>query len=381
MSNDYLFNEMKTVVSPSLIYYRDIIQRNIQLAVTTAGGSQYLWPHVKSHKMADVMRLSINSGICRFKCATIAEAETAASCGARHVLLSYPLVGPNITRFLQLQHAYPYTCFYATADNIELLRQLAQVSLNMPEPSDIKILIDINMGMNRTGVLPDEAVHFCKQCKEIDGISLAGIHCYDGNCTDSDVPARRRNITNINHTLKKLFQDILFCCPNCNMMVIGGTPSFPYHALEWKNFSLPSEFQVFFSPGTVFIYDSGYQKKYPDLPYTPGAGILTRVISHPAESFFTLDCGYKAIAADPSGSRGVLLGVSNYEEVFQSEEHWTFRMKSGHESERPAIGQELIIIPTHICPTSALYSHAIVIEKGTIVAKWPVTARNRKILY
>ena len=82
------------------------------------------------------------------------------------MLLSYPLVGPNITRFLQLQHAYPYTCFYAAADNIELLRQLAQVSLNMPAPSDIKILIDINMGMNRTGVLPDEAIHFCKQCKE-----------------------------------------------------------------------------------------------------------------------------------------------------------------------------------------------------------------------
>lgn len=73
--------------------------------------------------------------------------------------------------------------------------------------------------------------------------------------------------------------------------------------------------------------------------------------------------------------------MDNYEECFQSEEHWTFRMKKGYEKERPPIGKELFLLPTHICPTSALYNHAIVIDNKHIVAQWPVTARNRFLLY
>ena len=65
--------------------------------------------------------------------------------------------------------------------------------------------------------------------------------------------------------------------------------------------------------------------------------------------------------------------------AFQSEEHWVFRMKEGKEDKRPQIGTMLYVIPTHICPTSALYSDILVAEGGKITAKWPVTARNRKI--
>ena len=105
------------------------------------------------------------------------------------------------------------------------------------------------------------------------------------------------------------------------------------------------------------------------------------MISNPCEGTFSLDLGYKGIAADPAGIRGQLLGIENYEEMFQSEEHWTFRMKSGHEDECPKVGEELFVIPTHICPTSALYPSVIVVANSEIVGEWEVTARNRKITY
>ena len=52
-------------------------------------------------------------------------------------------------------------------------------------------------------------------------------------------------------------------------------------------------------------------------------------------------------------------------------------MAEGHEKERPAIGQVLYVIPTHICPTSALYRAVKVAENGRADKEWPVAARNR----
>jgi len=113
--------------------------------------------------------------------------------------------------------------------------------------------------------------------------------------------------------------------------------------------------------------------------FIPGAALMTRVISNPEEGYFTLDLGAKGIAADPPGTRGKILGLENTEIVGQNEEHWIFKMKEGHYEETPKVGDVLYVIPTHICPTSALYPEAIIIEDGEIVDTWKVTARNRKI--
>ena len=109
----------------------------------------------------------------------------------------------------------------------------------------------------------------------------------------------------------------------------------------------------------------------------PAAALLTRVVSHPAPGVFTLDLGCKAIASDPAGPRGHLLGVPEAEPLFQSEEHWTWRMKPGASGTRPEIGQTLYVIPTHICPTTALYRAVKLAENGRASGEWIVAARNR----
>lgn len=83
--------------------------------IDIAGGAARLWPHIKTHKMAEVVQMQIEAGIDRFKCATIAEAEMAAKAGAKHLTLAYPLVGPNIKRFAALQAAFPEVEFFAIA--------------------------------------------------------------------------------------------------------------------------------------------------------------------------------------------------------------------------------------------------------------------------
>lgn len=366
----YSFAGTENIISPALIYHRKLIQDNIETAIETAHGAEHLWPHVKSHKMADIIYMSIECGITRFKCATIAEAEVAASCGARDVVVAYPLIGPNIFRFIELSSAFPQTHFYATGDDIKMLTRLGEASLSSSR--NVDVLADVNMGMNRTGVPLEELLEFCDLCAQIPGITLKGLHCYDGHRTEHSYEERKLQTDITNQKLKILLKSLQKTYPSCSVIILGGSPSFPCHT------DFPD---AFFSPGTLFVYDYGYSRKFPDLPYTPAATILTRVISCPNKGIFTLDLGYKGIAADPEGTRGLLLGIDNCEELFQSEEHWTFRMKPGHEAECPKVGDEFFVIPTHICPTSALYPSAIVVESGKVIGSWQVSARNRKITY
>lgn len=370
MNHPYSFAGTEDMITPALIYYRDLVCENTQKAIRMAGGAGRLWPHVKSHKMADVIRISMEYGITRFKCATIAEAETAAACGAEHVVVAYPLVGPNIARFLSLSAAFPGTHFYAIGDNAEMIARLGTAAA--ASHREVDLLVDVNLGMDRTGVPLRELPDFCDICSGLSGIALKGLHCYDGHRTEHDYGERKSKADVSDRQLTESLRLIQKAHPSCTVVILGGSPSFPCHT-DFPN--------AFFSPGTLFIYDYGYSKKFPDLPFTPAAAVLTRVVSCPDRGIFTLDLGYKGIAADPAGSRGLLLGVEHCKEMFQSEEHWTFCMEEGYEDDCPRVGDELFVIPTHICPTSALYPSVAVVEGQKVVGSWPVSARNRKITW
>lgn len=374
MEHIYGFEGSHQVITPALIYYRDIIRENIDKALRLAGGPDRLWPHVKTHKMAQMVRLQMEAGISRFKCATIAEAQMAADCGASHVLVAYPLVGPNIARFLQLAQAYPQVQFWAVGDNEEQIRLLGQAFNSMGLTA--RVMADVNLGMNRTGVPTDQVEAFYMKCDSFEGISMKGLHCYDGHRTEHSFEDRKKETDKSSNTIQGLVKALTGNGYFCDTLVLGGSPSMPCYV------DFPQELaHAYFSPGTYFVNDYGYSAKFPDLSFTPGGAVLTRVISCPEKGHFTLDLGYKGIASDPEGTRGVIAGMEHVKELFQSEEHWAFCMEPGFEEQCPQVGDELFVIPTHICPTSALYPWVPVVEKGRIAAYWDVTARNRKITY
>lgn len=370
MNQLYTFEGSEHVITPALIYYPKIIRENIEKSIQIAHGAEHLWPHVKTHKTSAIVNMSIEYGITRFKCATIAEAEMTARCGASHIVLAYPLIGPNISRFLHLSEAFPDVNFYAIGDDRNQLELLGNAALQKGSCADV--LIDVDMGMNRTGVAISELETFSEICSNIPGISLKGLHCYDGHRTEHDYGDRLENAHATDKMLSSAISEIQKKHPECTTLILGGSPSFPCHA-DFPN--------AYFSPGTIFIHDYGYSQKFPDLPFTSGAAILTRVISCPKEGHFTLDLGYKGIASDPEGLRGKIVGLEHCVPLFQCEEHWAYQMLPGHEAECPKVGDEFFVIPTHICPTSALYPSVLVSEEGKLTDEWEVTARNRIITY
>lgn len=366
MNPAYRFEQEDSIPSPALVYYKDVIQKNTETAIRTAGSAGKLWPHIKSHKSQDVIRLQTALGITRFKCATLAEARAAAGTDARHILLAYPLTGPDIQSFVRLSLAFGDKHFYALADDFQQLALLSGCSAQSGITSSV--FLDVNTGMNRTGISFDEILPLARQAASLPGVRICGLHVYDGDRHEKIYVQREEKVRHtVLQTLsaKESFQKAGLPAP---MLLMGGSPTFPCYARLMED--------AFYSPGTVFIYDQGYQEQFPDLPYTPGAAVLTRVVSHPAAGFFTLDAGYKAISAE-QGRRGRLLDVPHAVEAFQSEEHWTFRMEPGHESQRPDIGSVQYVIPWHICPTTALYDRIYVAENGQLTGTWQVSARHR----
>lgn len=364
--NAYELKNTDEIISPSLVYYLDVIKKNTEEMLRVAGDTKRLWPHIKTHKCVKMVELLMEYGITKFKAATIAEAEMAAIAGAEKVILAYPLIGPNMKRFINLAEAYPKTEFYAVEDNYEQLKIFSDLCEAMKFSAPC--LIDVNTGLNRTGAPFDELEELYRKAAELKGVKISGFHCYDGDNHEVDFNARMQKVKELDDKLAKVINALKLAGYECGIIVVGGTPTFPCHA-RYTDY--------FLSPGTSFVHDFGYGETIPDLACNAGAAVLTRVISRPAKGYFTLDLGYKGIASDPPGQRGQIAGYEDAVQVMQNEEHWVFSLED--EARVPEIGTVLYVIPTHICPTSALYPEVLIAQDGMIVDHWQVTARNRKI--
>src|SRR5207248_2680009 len=116
MNPPYAIEDISNIYSPALLFFKDLIRRNIARPAELAGDARRLRPHVKTHKTREIVRLAMDAGILKHKCATLAEAEMLADCGVTDVLLAYNMVGPNCGRMARLARAYPHCRFGVTAD-------------------------------------------------------------------------------------------------------------------------------------------------------------------------------------------------------------------------------------------------------------------------
>ncbi len=368
MQPPYEIRDPSLLLSPSLLIFRDLLRRNLDAMIAMAGSANRLRPHVKTHKMPEIIRMVEALGISRHKCATIAEAEMIARVGGRDVLIAYPLVGPNVARLVALVDRYPETTFRATVESPEAARSLSEAMSAIPRRT-LPVLVDLDIGMGRTGIDPDSAFELYRLVDRLPGVTVDGLHAYDGQIREFDPEERQRaarpGVESVLRLRDRLFAQGL----PVPRLVLGGTPTLPVHA------SL-DEPGVELSAGTCPLHDEGYASKFPDLPFIPAALVLTRVVSGPRDGRITLDLGHKAVAADPKGDRLKLIGVPGAKLGPQSEEHLVVETPSA--TDFPA-GTALLAIPMHVCPTVALHRWAYVVEGGEVVDRWDVTARDRVI--
>jgi D-threonine aldolase len=366
MDSRYAIDDPSLLLSPSLVIFRDLVRQNLAAMITMARGADRLRPHVKTHKMSQVVRMARELGISKHKCATIAEAEMVAASGGTDVLLAYPLVGPNLGRFARLCRAYPDTRFRVLVDHPDSARALSKAVQDLDRP--VPVLVDLEVGMGRTGIDPGEpATALYALIARLPNLEAEGLHAYDGHINETDVEARSKSVRSVQEQTLSLRDRLVRQGLPVPRLVFGGTPSFTVHA----GLDVPG---VECSPGTIVLHDHGYATRFPDLPFTPAALLLTRVVSHPRVGRICLDLGHKAVAADPAGPRVHLIDVPEARMVGHSEEHLVVDTPA---ADQYPIGTCVLAIPTHICPTVAMHQRAYVIEGGVLVGTWNIVGRDR----
>lgn len=364
----YTVDNVDDLSSPALLVYPDRIRENTRRMIDRAQGVSRLWPHVKTHKMPAVVRMQLAAGLTRFKCSTIAEAEMTAQCGASAILLGYPQVGPNVLRFARLVQAFPQTRFLTVADNQATLHALSAAIA--PTDCLVEVLVDLDTGMHRSGIAPgEEAAALYQAIEMLPGLAPGGLHVYDGHVRDRELADRIAHGREQLVPARKLRAQLLADGRPVPRMVVGGTPSFPVHALA-------PDLEL--SPGTCALWDINYSSKFPDLDFLWAAVLLGRVVSKPGQSRLCMDLGYKAVSPDNAELRVQLLNVDGARVANHSEEHLTVETPSAEEF---AVGDAVYGIPFHVCPTVALHREAVVIEARCAVDRWPIVARDRRLTF
>ena len=362
----YRLNDTTNVITPSLFVYPKLIEKNIQRMVTIAAGTEYLRPHVKTHKMAEIIQMQMYQGIRKFKCATIAEAELLAKCGAQDILLAMQTVGANMLRFFKLMEKYPGSEFSTLVDNSKTVQKFA--SLAKSKKKSISLWLDINNGMNRTGIVPEgEALELYKNMVSHSNILAKGLHVYDGHLRNPNSMERKKDCDIAFDQVLKLKKNIEDEGLEAPLIVAGGSPTFPFHA---KRANVES------SPGTTLLWDAGYGGLFAEMDFIPAAVLMTRIISKPNKNLLCFDLGHKSIAPEMGFPRVKIFGLEDSQQIGQSEEHLVVECSDADKHE---VGDIFYAIPMHICPTVAKYASVQTVENNEITGSWKVAARNQKI--
>ena len=358
----YEIKNINELDSPALVVFPERVKHNIQLAIDMMGDVSQLRPHIKTNKSPDVSKLMLNAGVTKFKCATIAEAEMLAQCNAPDVLLAYQPLGPKLERFVSLIDKYPGTKFSCLTDNVAAADEQSAIfsSKNLTVP----VFIDLNVGMNRTGIAPGKkAIELASHCLQLKGIILAGLHAYDGHIRDTDFETKKQKCDAAFDTVLSLNSEL-----KLPTIVAGGSPTFSVHCKRQNTEC---------SPGTFVYWDKGYTDLCPEQEFLTAAILVTRVISLPASNKLCLDLGHKSVAAENEiGKRVHFLNAPGLKAISQSEEHLVVETEENSDYKT---GDVLYGLPYHVCPTVALYERVFTVENEKVTGEWKNVARDRKI--
>ncbi len=365
---DYRADGTAGLLTPALLIYAEAVDANIAATIRAAGGADRWRPHVKTAKLAWVMQRLLDHGLRRFKCATTRELEVLCRLGAPDVLLAFPVVGANARRTAELAERHP-----ATRVSV-LVESPAQLALWRGAP--VSVFIDLNPGMDRTGLAgdPDAALALARAARDT-GLGLAGLHWYDGQM--GGVSAERREA--VAHAGYDRLLEIAGALESAGVPVpeaiTSGTPAAP-HALSYPGFA-GAGFAHRISPGTPVYGDLTSLVQLPaEWGYRPAALVLSAVVSRPRPGRITCDAGHKSVGADAGVPTCAVLGHPDWTPAGPSEEHLPIDLPPG--AEAPEIGAQLYLLPRHVCPTINNFDAAAIVSGGRAVRLEEVTARGHE---
>ncbi len=364
----YEVQDSRALSTPSLLIYTEMLEANITAALRMMNGDASRWrPHLKTAKLGYTMRRLVARGIRTAKCATTLELVAALESGMEDVVVAFPLMGPNAARVREIAAGHPerrISTLVESADQIDEWRTSA-----------VGVFVDLNPGMDRTGMAEDNFEEVRGLIDEVQkaGLRFCGLHHYDGQIKNTD-PSAAAVAREGYSRLMELIAYLKRAGIEVKEVITSGTPAMP-HALNFAPFGA-GEFVHRVSPGTIVYNDRNSLKELPDYGFLPAALVLSTVVSRPRENRVTCDAGHKAVSADAGVPTCDVMGRPGLMGLNPSEEHLPIEVRSG---ETPSRGELLYLLPAHVCPTVNNFDKAVLVRGGKVEGVVPVTARGREV--
>ena len=352
--------------TPAVVVDLDVLERNIKTMASRARESGVrLRPHAKTHKVLEVGRMQLAAGAPGLTLAKTGEAEIFAAAGFEDLFLAYPVVGEEKARRLL---ALSDRCHVAVGvDSIEGSRTLGLIFRAANRRLDV--LLEIDCGLQRTGVLPSDAMAAAAQIAEIPGLRLRGVFTHAGQAYLSESAQAAAAVARAEgDSAVQVAERLRGAGHAIGEVSVGSTPT----AREGMRVPGVTECR----PGT-YVYNDASQVSIGSCSLEDCAmTVVATVVSVPARDRAVLDAGSKTLSSDPlwpkPGGHGFLVGRSS-RIARLNEEHGVIAVAPG-ESFR--VGERVAILPNHACIVSNLHTRIYAARQGRVEAVWTVAARG-----
>ena len=358
---------LQDLATPALVVDGMALQRNIAaMADFAKAAGIVLRPHAKTHKSPRLAQLQIEAGAVGISCATVAEMEAMADAGIPGLLLTTPVADRvKLARIAALADTVDISLVVDHADQIDVLHTLLDTGSRT-----IQVLIDIDVGQRRTGVVDRaETLALAQRIEATPGMSFGGIQGFAGHVQHMiDYEERKAGAAKVRGILDDHLRVLGDAGIKADIVTGSGTG-----ACAFDIAGTFTELQV----GSYLFMDADYGRLQGEggaaLPFEPSLFVLATVTSVNRAGEFTVDACVKAMAFNgpvPSLMLGVPEGATYR---FGGDEHGMITMPEG--AEPPKLGSRVLLIATHCDPTVNLHASYQVVGHNGSVETWPVTAR------
>ena len=346
------------VDTPALVVDLDALERNLdRMAAFAARTGKRLRPHAKTHKSPIVARMQLARGAIGLCCAKLGEAEVMADAGVGPLLITTEIAGePKVSRLVELRARADVL---VAVDDVEVAGVLSTAMRAAGLVVDV--LVDVNVGQDRTGVRPSEAAELAAAVASLPGLRLRGIQAYEGQLQHIYPAAERRARwrESADRMLAARAGVIGRGLPVEILSTAGtGTCAFAAELAE------VTELQA----GSYPFMDCDYAR-VEGLAYESSLTVIASVVSRQRGEAAVIDAGYKALSID--GGMPAVKDRPELEYAPQGDEH------GGVRGARLVPGERIELVPSHCDTTVNLYHQYVGVRNGVVEAVWPIAARGR----
>ncbi|MDE2804062.1 MAG: alanine racemase [Gemmatimonadota bacterium] len=358
--------DLASVETPVGVVDLDRARENIERAIAYCRTHGIAWrPHVKTHKSLEMARLQLKLGATGLTVATAHEAYVMSQATGDLLLAHPPASAAKVDRLCALPRSVDLT---VGLDSIEVLRLLARGAAAAERT--FGIVVEFDAGLGRTGVTdPAEAVRVAEEAVSLPGVRFDGLMFYPGHIR---IPRSRQA-----GRLERLSERIeAFVAALCHAgfpprVVSGGsTPTL------WDSHLLPGVTEV--RSGTCIYNDRDIVGMGAAAPEHVAYTVLATVISVSVPGAAVVDAGSKALSKETLGSGapgyGVLFDRPEVSVRAINEEHGVLDLSGT--AWRPSVGDQLRLVPNHVCVSVNLQDHLWGIQ-GEGSAARPVRLEGR----